>query len=636
MHRIFTFIAIIAAVAFSTVAAAQSVTNTVVLDSGRKIEFLDNGDRRITEPDGSVRLISTKGYEQVTDSDGNLVTTFDDGTIVRQNVGGSVHIVRPDGSWSTQDGETRTHGYPDGTTVQFSPDGTKTTFNTDGSTKTVAPDGTITSTPPLLGGGGGSTGDSGGDGGGSTGSGDTSEGGDSSGDKPDVPPTDANTLQPGAGFIGMIAPPGPVGDPNDPGYDAKAIARWDVVPNQTVTPGQPFALGVIAFHRSGIHRVEFSVNNGPWTKVYHPTFNQRTQVEEYWAYLDASLFAGDGVAEVRAIVYPNHGIPRVLQGPIAYDNDYQNSQWTGEHSMFFNIDKNGINSETIIELPSGSYAWGEIPGAPGSYPTDRWLVIRPAPGAEVTITPGLWHPQPNMIRLQNVTVSQPTQTAPLRGSADNVLWLDGVSYVGPGMWSRTDGLKTMHAFWTNSSVSQSQFGHAMQFIRNCDFTAIGEDTIKAAYLVVNTTVDNQGTPPAELTWHPAVIANPIAHDNRIYYGLDITSRQKAFAFRNGTWDYWEHIDVAIVNCRAEKTTSGNQLVYIGGTVKHMIVRGSEFIGGSFNFRLSDSLPNPDWRFNPNDVVIEDNNFFDDPTWEPNPTPYPGVDFIPQGATEPVR
>ena len=452
------------------------------------------------------------------------------------------------------------------------------------------------------------------------------EGGPEGGEEETNPGADF-LLKPGPGFSGPTPQPAPRGIPSQPGYDARAIARWDVVPYQ-VFDGE-FQIGVVAFHRDGIHRVDFSVNGTDpedIVSVYQPTMNDRTGVVEYWATLDASMF-DDGLVEVRAIVYPNTGEPRVLAGDMSWENEYRNSQWTGEHSMFLFANAGGGASELTLELPSGSYEWGDLPGVPSGVSDERWLNIKPVEGADVTILPGVWSGQPNMIHLQDVKLVQPGTEAALRGSADNVLWIDRVEYTGSGMWERAIPVKAEHTFWTDSTVRESQYGQAQQFVRGCTFEQIGEDTLKLVYMLINTDVTNTGEAPGDTGWHPAVIANPIEHDNRIYYGVNIKARHKAWALRNGTHEHWEHRDVAIVDCRTEKTQEGNQMFYLGGRTQHMLIEDCDFLGyGGWNFRLADDLPNPEWQFDPSDVMLRNNNWWNDPDWIPTPTELEGVEI----------
>lgn len=139
-------------------------------------------------------------------------------------------------------------------------------------------------------------------------------------------------LVPGRGFAGPTAQPPAVGNQHLRGYDAKAIARWDVVPYQDFDG--LFHIGVVAFHMNGIDRVEFSVDGGPWTPVTEMKLNPRTDVWEYTATLDASKFA-DGLVEVRARVFPrNAGEVRVLGGAIHRNGIESGYPHDGEHSIF--------------------------------------------------------------------------------------------------------------------------------------------------------------------------------------------------------------------------------------------------------------------------------------------------------------
>ena len=114
----------------------------------------------------------------------------------------------------------------------------------------------------------------------------------------------------GVGFGGATAQPENTGSSLSGGYDENAIARFDVVPYQAFS--DTLNVGVVAFHVNGIQKVSFSVNGGSWVDVTDMTRNPDTNVVEYWATLRATDFS-DGQIEVRAIVYPNTGVPRVLQ-----------------------------------------------------------------------------------------------------------------------------------------------------------------------------------------------------------------------------------------------------------------------------------------------------------------------------------
>src|SRR5690606_9628826 len=133
------------------------------------------------------------------------------------------------------------------------------------------------------------------------------------------------------------------------GADAKAIARWDVVPYQIIDCS--FEVGVVAFHINGIDRVEFSLENGPWVPVREMTLNPRTQVREYWVVLPCDNLP-DGPSEVRAIAYPKVGIPRVLglypiDTSLAFDSSERVAWQTGQHSLGLVVNSGGTYGKGV-------------------------------------------------------------------------------------------------------------------------------------------------------------------------------------------------------------------------------------------------------------------------------------------------
>lgn len=149
----------------------------------------------------------------------------------------------------------------------------------------------------------------------------------------------AQTLTPGSGWTGSTNVPSAIGSSGQYGYDAKVIAHWDHVPYQAASG--TINIGVLAYHVSGIAKVSFSVNNGPWLDITTPTLNPETNVEEYWVTLDESLFPSNfaGNVELRAIAYPNTGTPRVLQGT--------NNGIGHDSSMIVSVDRAGTLPDNI-------------------------------------------------------------------------------------------------------------------------------------------------------------------------------------------------------------------------------------------------------------------------------------------------
>ncbi len=346
---------------------------------------------------------------------------------------------------------------------------------------------------------------------------------------PSVPagaPVSLLDLAPGTGFTGATSQPPAVG--TGPGSDAKVIARWDVVPFQSFTGRLP--VGVVAFHIAGIDRVEFSVEGGPWTAVRSMARNPATGVWEYSAWVDAAALA-DGPVEVRAVVYPTAGVPRVLAGPIDGALAFQN----GNHSMFLTANGHGtVPQQTVycspagsdstgdgsagnpyrspghaigrvsaqsgsadgltVYLMSGDYSWGPPP-YPYATTSSRWIRLTPAPGvlrSEVVFDASAGGGfRTRLVSADNVTFRgtvQMSSTAPPY-LADSYLWVNDCVLEGPGpdidsgFFSTTDWSGT---YFTACDVSNNRNGiRSATFIRDCLVHDISSSPFGASPMVVN-------------------------------------------------------------------------------------------------------------------------------------------------------
>jgi hypothetical protein len=388
-------------------------------------------------------------------------------------------------------------------------------------------------------------------------------------------------LVPGSGWSGATAQPDAVGDSQAVGYNAKAIARWDVVPFQTFS--STMNVGVVAFHREGINRVEFAVNGGDWRSVTTPRLNPTTGVVEYFVALRASDFA-DGPVEVRAIAYPTVGEPRVLAGALT-GTDAANR---GEHSMLLNANangsllspvryvsttgsnaNNGLTPETayadvtyaanritaaqgnsdggIIYLLAGSHS---IPGAAfGNENTtvNRWLTIKPAPGltkADVTVTgttfSGL---NSKLVKFEDVTITGGINSG---GPLVDYLWLDNCLLNGPGqdVGSITPGA-SWSGRWYTSSTFQNVANGAIDanLVRNCIVQDYGGDAFSNSGIVVNCIARRQDPRTQLGTYHPDIYQHVGTPHNIIVYGLSTSElvATQGFAFEVAP------VDVAIVD-----------------------------------------------------------------------------------------
>jgi hypothetical protein len=337
-------------------------------------------------------------------------------------------------------------------------------------------------------------------------------------------------LVPGSGWSGATAQPDAVGDSEDFGYDAKAIARWDVVPFQTFTG--TMNVGVVAFHREGIDRVDFAVNGGDWRPATSMRLNPTTGVVEYFVALRASDFA-DGPVEVRAIAYPNVGEPRVLAGALT-GTDAANR---GEHSMFLNANaggtlvsriryvsttgndaNDGITPETpkatikaaawsirdagggdvshgLIYLAAGNHAFSGRVDTDVLNAASGWLTIAPAPGVareDARITTGGSGQRLNatLTRLHNVTLTTGLVTSGSHAISPHI-WLDNVNVVGPNRFTEVVFSGYGRRYITDTSISTVRKGmDSVTLARNVDISHTGEDGCFNPQMLVNVTIDD--------------------------------------------------------------------------------------------------------------------------------------------------
>lgn len=376
-------------------------------------------------------------------------------------------------------------------------------------------------------------------------------------------------LVPGSGFTGPTDQPAAVGDPLAPGYDAKAIARWDVVPYQTFTGD--FNVGVVAFHINGIEKVSFSVNGGPWTDVYEMTLNPQTAnhsgigvqtdgVVEYWATLRASDFA-DGPVEVRAIAWPVTGIPRVV--PIRQLESlplYANSRGSLTVGTVYVSPTRGSDTfsgtlrepfQTITRAicsisPGGTVILTE----PGTYPITeiadwswyanaparegkRWITITPDAGLardQIVIsqpTRSMMRPTIPYLRWLNVTFdfARISQYYPQRSGGvwfDQTLWSDSGGWLARRDDSDMQPVRTgMESFATNSQAADMLYGFVdLLMVRGCSVEKISGDAYQNAKMILNCTARNvDGTVSGH---HTDLYQTAGPHENTLIYGLGAT------------------------------------------------------------------------------------------------------------------
>lgn len=389
-------------------------------------------------------------------------------------------------------------------------------------------------------------------------------------------------LEPGNGFLAPTPQPPAIG--SGAGSDAKAIARWDVVPYQTFEG--IFEIGVVAFHINGIDRVEFSLDGGPWTAVKEMTLNPRTNVVEYWTALDASR-SPDGPVEVRAIAYPKTGVPRVLGDPIdisiASEPDEDLTWIRGNFAMRLFSNKGGLFSHTPLYVsPNGSdetgdgsfsqpyattefavtkvFQTGQFNGANiyllegthntlsfGSFPDvemDTWLTISAAPGLprdQVLFVDAPGRTNMRLVHIKGVTFLSPSGSDGrwfygTLATGSKYIWVDGCRIAGQARTNKWLHANQMTAdFFTDVLFENNVDGPStLSLARNVQVRHIGADSFTQSNLVLNCSVEDvdkhaSGVPEA----HPDIyqVYDPDGYlENTIVYGLSAVKGIKSQGF----------------------------------------------------------------------------------------------------------
>jgi hypothetical protein len=366
-------------------------------------------------------------------------------------------------------------------------------------------------------------------------------------------------LVPGSGFKDVVAQPDPRG--TGPYSDAKAIARWDVVPYQTFET--TINIGIIAFHIKDILKVSFSANGGPWKDVTSMTLNPDTNVVEYWATLRAADFP-DGLVEIRAIVYPNTGVARVLAGAVSFISGTNTAATNGEHSMWlFANAGNTLPRPEIFVSPStgddGNPGTAEAPVATlkraldltaskdgarvilteeGKYNPDReketliannrWVTVEAGPALsrdQVSIA-GTGDDDrllPKIARLEwkNLTIRPDTYSYINEGGVKNgsSQWYNSCLLTSAEL-NPSDGQHwRSNVYATDSRVENFSYGFILaQLVRNCAVKDVF-DAYQCSQLVINCKVERIRPSVQAAQHHPDVYQTWGDMKNVIVYGL---------------------------------------------------------------------------------------------------------------------
>lgn len=401
-------------------------------------------------------------------------------------------------------------------------------------------------------------------------------------------------------------------------HATQVIANWDVVPFQRLT--QSTKIGVVAFHETGA-KVTFRVNGTVVATVDNPTYNDQTDVVEYWFSLNpASYAAGPLTLEATATPDGAGHDSRVLSTLTVYADP---SSTLGSRSTVWisntGSDTTGNGTEATpyatiakgyatagdggtVYLKAGNYTLSSMSAPARSY----WATVQAAPGLDadavriMTAGPGStnrygahkirWH-KVSLYCQRGVT----TYGALMHLNSGQQVWFDGaVMYDAAGSTGNTDMFTgSGYSTWQTNGVVREVTNCNGSFRRNMLHERIGSDvfdggTLTAINVTVHT-IDRGNT-----SFHPDFIQfyRPGGvMENCILYNVRAYNMQAQGLFgSDGTAE-----DVAFVNLLLEQPAGSGYRSQLTGTWRHALLWNTTITGQTFDFRASADIQDFDVR-----------------------------------------
>lgn len=389
--------------------------------------------------------------------------------------------------------------------------------------------------------------------------------------------------------------------------DAQVIARWNVVPHQTLS--EDFQIGVPAFFYHGIEKVVFFAEGADHPiDVTKSTWNPRTEVSEYNVTFSPQKFI-DKKTEFRAVAIPKVcGEVRLLSGPQLF---HDHEHFKGEMSLFLysnaggsyetkvvnvgtNVQTPDIQDYQVVYLsegthdlksfefleedPTGDRRYTTVSGAPGTDPSKVILTVS--------------RDRKAAFRLRNLTFLH-AKVKILED--DNLLWADGVHFIGLGRtetFADARNSKTLDSptgksgvFITNSKFEGKRFGiFGAELLRNVEFTKQGDDAIREFVGVASnikmhdiSSPDGGQTHTDMIQWYTSKEGvsqgrNP-RFENILVYNIEATNCEGFFPIFSTNNDLDPEFpmsrDIAFVNLFS--TCVGSRGFYIVDDINHFIL-----------------------------------------------------------------
>ncbi len=398
----------------------------------------------------------------------------------------------------------------------------------------------------------------------------------------------------------------------------QVIANWDLVPFQRIT--EPMKIGVVAFHTTGAN-VTFSVNGSVVATVDEPTYNDETNVVEYWFELDPADYPS-GPLTVDATAFPDGAghDSRTLATRTMYADAggtlgsggivwvaTTGSDTTGngtEANPYATIKKGyaAAGDGGTVYLKEGTYTLSSMSTGSRLY----WSTIQAAPGLDAddvkvgTAVPGSTNRYAaHKVRWHNVSLYCQRSTTNygtiLFMNSGQQVWLDGaVMYDANGPHGNTDMFGgSGYSVWQTDGIVREVTNCNGSFRRNMKFERIGSDVFDGGTLTaINVTIDTVDR--GSTSYHPdfiqfyrpgGLMENCILYNVRAY-----NMKAQGLFGSDGTSE-----DVAFVNLLLEQPSGGGYRSQLTGTWRNALLWNTTIVGQIFDFRTSTDIQDFDVR-----------------------------------------
>lgn len=300
------------------------------------------------------------------------------------------------------------------------------------------------------------------------------------------------------------------------------VARFDMVPYQRIEHGSSLKIGVVAFSKPGIQKVEFSATgqgySGGTKTVTQMSLNDTSGVWEYWTTFSGSEFTGNGSITITALVTDKQNNTRNLTLPMfAYGASAFSPVKIWIDSVGGNNSTCAVNNEaapcktfatamTKIKAANGGNCDGAIIYLQeGIYPTEgigitssaQWLTITKDPDADrskVVITGGSSRFYSGYVKFDSVTMQSLGASAYVISSPTR-LWTNNCRKMGYGRWTSNSNpiqFSNPDYHWsTNDYTYDVDFAYQRAaLVRGATIDTVGNDTFQNTRMVVNSTMTN--------------------------------------------------------------------------------------------------------------------------------------------------